>query len=117
MIDASEVHGIAHITGGAFSKINRLNKTIGYRIDHLPKPAPIFDALYEKVGDFVEMHRTFNMGIGMVVIIPKDAEGTVMNIAKKHDVRAHFIGEVTDKKGIWLNDGKKEIDISVEASK
>jgi len=117
MIDASEVHGIAHITGGAFSKINRLNKTIGYRIDHLPKPAPIFDALYEKVGDFVEMHRTFNMGIGMVVIIPKDAEGTVMNIAKKHDVQAHFIGEVTDKKGIWLNDGKKEIDISIEASK
>jgi len=117
MMDASEVHGIAHITGGAFSKINRLNKSIGYRIDRLPKPAPIFDALYEKVGDFVEMHRTFNMGVGMVVIIPKDAEGTVMNIAKKHDVQAHLIGETTDKKGIWLNDGKKEIDISLEASK
>jgi phosphoribosylformylglycinamidine cyclo-ligase len=117
MIDASEVHGIAHITGGAFSKINRLNKNIGYRIDRLPKPAPIFDALSEKVNDFTEMHRTFNMGIGMVVIIPKDAEGTVMNIAKKHDVAAHVIGEVTDKKGIWLNDGKKEIDLTLEGSK
>jgi phosphoribosylformylglycinamidine cyclo-ligase len=113
MIDASEVHGIAHITGGAFSKINRLNKDVGYRITSLPKPAPIFEALYEKVGDFTEMHRTFNMGIGMAIMIPKDAEGTVMNIAKKHNVNANVIGEVTDKKGIWLNDGKKEIDVSV----
>jgi len=113
MIDASEVHGIAHITGGAFSKINRLNKDVGYRITSLPKPAPIFEALHEKVGDFTEMHRTFNMGIGMAIMIPKDAEGTVMNIAKKHNVNAHVIGEISDRKGIWLNDGKKEIDISV----
>lgn len=113
MMDASEVHGMAHITGGAFSKINRLNKDVGYRITSLPKPAPIFEALYEKVNDFTEMHRTFNMGIGMAIMIPRDAEGTVMNIAKKHNVNAHVIGEVTDKKGIWLNDGKKEIDISI----
>jgi len=114
MIDACDVHGVAHITGGAFSKINRLNKDVGYRIDRLPKPGPVFDALYEKVGDFAEMHRTFNMGIGMAVVIPKDAEGTVMNIAKKHDVPSHVIGEITDKKGIWLTDNGKEIDLSIK---
>jgi len=114
MIDASELHGIAHITGGAFSKVNRLNKEVGYRIDWLPKPAPIFEALHEAVGDFSEMHRTFNMGIGMVIIAPKDAEGTIFNIAKKHDVAAHVIGEVTDKKGIWIKNGEKEIDLSMK---
>ena len=114
MIDASELHGIAHITGGAFSKVNRLNKEVGYRIDQLPKPTPIFEALTEKVGSFSEMHRTFNMGIGMVVIAPKDAEGTIFNIAKKHDVAAHVIGEVTDKKGIWIKNGDKEIDLSIK---
>lgn len=113
MIDACDIHGIAHVTGGAFSKINRLNKDVGYRIDKLPEPAPVFKALWEKVGDFKEMHRTFNMGIGMVVVIPEDAEGTVLNIAKKHDVNAHVIGDVTDKKGIWLKDGEKEIDMSI----
>jgi phosphoribosylformylglycinamidine cyclo-ligase len=114
MIDASDVHGIAHITGGGFSKINRLNKEIGYRITSLPKPAPIFEALYEQVDDFTEMHRTFNMGIGMVMIAPKDAEGTIFNIAKKHNVGAHVIGEVTDKKGIWMNDGKKDINLAYD---
>jgi phosphoribosylformylglycinamidine cyclo-ligase len=114
MIDASEIHGIAHITGGAFSKVNRLNKDIGYRINNLPKPAPVFEALWEKVGDFKEMHRTFNMGIGMVLIIPEDAEGTVMNIAKKHEVEASIIGEITDKKGIWLSEGEKEHDFSIK---
>ena len=114
MMDVCDVHGIAHITGGAFSKINRLNKNIGYRIDKLPEPAPIFKALWDKVEDFQEMHRTFNMGVGMVVVIPEDAEGTVLNIAKKHDLNVNVIGEVTDKKGIWLNDGSKSVDMSIK---
>jgi hypothetical protein len=36
-----------------------------------------------------------------------------MNIAKKHGVPARVIGAVTDKKGIWLSDGKKETDLTV----
>jgi len=114
MMDVCDVHGIAHITGGAFSKINRLNKGIGYRIDRLPAPAPIFKALWDKVEDFKEMHRTFNMGIGMVVVIPEDAEGTVLNIAKKYDLNVNAIGEITDKKGIWLAEGSKEVDLSIK---
>lgn len=113
MIDACDLHGIAHITGGSFSKINRLNKEVGYQITDLPEPKPVFKELAKKVNSFVEMHRTFNMGIGMVIILPEDRAGTVMNIAKKHDVEASIIGKVTDKKGVWLNDGKKEVDLSV----
>jgi phosphoribosylformylglycinamidine cyclo-ligase len=114
MIDACDVHGIAHITGGGFSKLMRLNKEVGYRLDRLPEPGPIFKALAEKVGSRVEMHRTFNMGIGMAVILPEDRADTVINIAKKHSVEASVIGRITDKKGVWISDGKKETNISIE---
>jgi phosphoribosylformylglycinamidine cyclo-ligase len=113
LIDACDVHGIAHITGGAFSKLTRLNKNVGYRIDALPKPKPIFDALSEKVG-FEDMHKTFNMGIGMCIILPKDRADTAINIAKKHGVEANVVGCITEKKGVWLTDGKKETDISIK---
>jgi phosphoribosylformylglycinamidine cyclo-ligase len=112
-IDACDVHGIAHITGGGFSKLTRLNKDVGYRLDRLPEPKPVFRALQEKVGDTVAMHQTFNMGIGMAIILPEDRAYTVMNIAKKHNVEASIIGSITDKKGVWLADGKKETDISI----
>lgn len=113
MIDACDVHGIAHITGGSFSKITRLNNNVGYRITSLPEPKPIFKELHKRGVDFVEMHRTFNMGIGMVIVLPEDRAGTIINIAKKHDVEASIIGHVSDKKGVWLNDGSKEVDISL----
>jgi phosphoribosylformylglycinamidine cyclo-ligase len=114
IIDACDVHGIAHITGGGFSKLTRLNKDVGYRLDRLPKPKPVFEALREKVGDWADMHKTFNMGIGMAVILPEDRADTVINIAKKHGVEAGVVGSITDKKGVWLNDGKKEIDLAIK---
>ncbi|MEW6748832.1 MAG: phosphoribosylformylglycinamidine cyclo-ligase [Candidatus Micrarchaeota archaeon] len=113
IIDACDVHGIAHITGGAFSKLTRLNKNIGYKLDRLPEPKPIFKALAEKVGN-IDMHRTFNMGIGMAIVLPSDRADTVINIAKKHGVEANVIGSITDKKGVWIKDKGKETDISIE---
>ena len=113
IIDACDVHGIAHITGGGFSKLTRLNKEVGYRLDNLPKPKPIFQALAEKVG-FEDMHKTFNMGVGMAVILPGDRADTAINIAKKHGVEANVIGGITEKRGVWISDGKKEVDISIK---
>jgi len=114
-IDACDVHGIAHITGGGFSKLTRLNKNVGYRLDALPKPKPIFDALLEKVGSVKDMHQTFNMGVGMALILPGDRADTVLNIAKKHGVEASVVGSITDKKGVWIKENGKETDISIEA--
>ncbi|MBU0591706.1 phosphoribosylformylglycinamidine cyclo-ligase [Candidatus Micrarchaeota archaeon] len=111
-IDTCDIHGIAHITGGGFSKLTRLNNGVGYVLDALPKPAPIFKALAKEVDDDRHMHRTFNMGVGMTLILPEDRADTVINIAKKHGVEASVIGRITEKKGVWIKDGKKEIDIS-----
>lgn len=117
IIDACDVHGIAHITGGGFSKLTRLNKEVGYRLESLPEPKPIFKALMESVKDASEMHRTFNMGIGMTIILPEDRADTVINIAKKHGVEASVIGHITEKKGVWLQNGKKDTDLSFEVGK
>ena len=48
-----DVHGLAHITGGAFTKLIRLNSKRGYKIDNLPEPHPIFH-LIQKYGQIEE---------------------------------------------------------------
>ncbi|MFH1221794.1 MAG: phosphoribosylformylglycinamidine cyclo-ligase, partial [Candidatus Micrarchaeota archaeon] len=48
MIDVCDIHGIAHITGGAFSKIPRLNPNVGYDLE-IPKPEGVFKELSKEV--------------------------------------------------------------------
>lgn len=104
MIDVCDIHGIAHITGGSFSKIPRLNKDVGYSIE-IPKPEGVFKELSKQV-EFKDVCSTFNMGIGMVLVLPEDRAETVINIAKKHDLNASIVGKVTEEKGVWVSQGK-----------
>ena len=107
LIEACEIHGIAHITGGGFSKLTRLNKTYGFMLDQMPKLPQIFEAIHKNVPDIQEMYRTFNCGIGMVVVVPKREENKVFEILRKHKISASVIGSITDKKGVWLKkDGR-----------
>lgn len=116
MIDACDIHGIAHITGGGFSKLMRLKNDVGYHLDNMPKPKPIFEELEKSVKSTAEMHKTFNMGIGMALVLPEDRAYTVMNIAKKHNLESSIIGRISDRKGVWIDDGGKETDISIKGA-
>ncbi|MEM4272500.1 MAG: phosphoribosylformylglycinamidine cyclo-ligase [Candidatus Bilamarchaeaceae archaeon] len=107
MLHKCNVHGLAHITGGAFSKLTRLNKKLGFFIDNPAKPAPIFNALWNAVEDEVHMYRTFNMGTGMVVVVPAREENEVVRIARKHSVKAQAIGSVIREPGVYLADGAR----------
>jgi phosphoribosylformylglycinamidine cyclo-ligase len=108
MIENCKITGIAHITGGGFSKLTRLNKNVGFELNNMPKTKPIFDALMAKVGDVIEVHKTFNMGIGMTIIVPKGEEAKIIEIAKKHSVPASVIGRITKEAGVKLiKDGKE----------
>lgn len=93
-----EVHGLAHITGGGFNNLKRLNEDAGYHIDNLPEPNPIFQSMYSLGVPLEEMYRVFNMGIGMVVIVPEGDSQATLDILKKHD-QAYKIGEVTNESG------------------
>ncbi|MBI5223729.1 phosphoribosylformylglycinamidine cyclo-ligase [Candidatus Micrarchaeota archaeon] len=112
MIDSCEIHGLAHITGGGFSKITRLNKSVGFVFDSLPDPSPIFQALYEKVRDDRQMHCTFNMGVGMAIVVPQKEAQKLIDISKRHGVSAQIIGKVVSKPGVWLKKNGREIDLS-----
>ncbi len=100
MVRNCEIHGLAHITGGAFSKLTRiLPKGTGALLDSMPAPKqPVFAEIQRrgKVLDR-EMYRTFNMGIGFVVVTPEPER--VLRMAKKHGIGACIVGSVNKKAG------------------
>ena len=97
------VSGLAHITGGAFSKLTRLTKgsNLGFTLDDLPEPQPIFK-LIQKEGDLSdeEMYRTFNMGVGYCVVTSPEYVEDVEKIFKRHGFKAKPIGRVVKGKGV-----------------
>ena len=86
-----EIHGLAHITGGGFLNLKRLKRGIGYDIENLHEPYPLFKSIYNSDVPLEEMYRVFNMNIGFVVIIsPEDADKAI-NIISKYK-KAYKIG-------------------------
>jgi phosphoribosylformylglycinamidine cyclo-ligase len=93
------VRALAHVTGDGLLNLPRIAATVGFRIESLPKPPPIFD-LIQKSGNVTaaEMFRVFNMGIGFCVIVPSDpgiAE-TVRQCLADHGFEASVIGRVVE---------------------
>lgn len=92
-----DIHGMMHITGGAFTKLKVLLDVGDARIkrDHKLKPQPVFGELYERgISDF-DMYKTFNCGIGFVLSVgSKDVEVVLKSLAD-----AVVIGEVTSGSG------------------
>ncbi|MFW9956526.1 MAG: phosphoribosylformylglycinamidine cyclo-ligase [Candidatus Odinarchaeota archaeon] len=89
------IRGMAHITGSGFRKILRLGQ-FKYTIEKIPSIPPIF-SLIQSIGNITwkEMFLTYNMGIGMVVIVP---EGDVEKALKTLSVLqvANRIGKVEE---------------------
>ena len=105
VIQKCKVNGLAHITGGAFTKLLRLKET-GYEIDSLPKIPPIMGLVEEQGVKSEEMYKTFNMGVGFCVIAPKDEVTEIKNIFKKHKISSMEIGQIISKKGVFVNSTK-----------
>ncbi|MDT7891850.1 MAG: phosphoribosylformylglycinamidine cyclo-ligase [Thermoproteota archaeon] len=99
------IKGIAHITGGSFTKLLRLakNKKIGFLLDKFP-PMPAIFRLIMKTGkiSIAEMFRTFNCGIGMCVILDKKYAERALDIFSKHKIKASIIGRVIDNYGVYV---------------
>jgi len=100
-----QVHGLAHITGGSFTKLLRL-KNIGYDLDNLPKTPPLMQLIQDCGVESKEMYKTFNMGIGFCIISPKNNVAKIMSIFKKHKLVTYEIGKITSKKGVFVNSKK-----------
>jgi phosphoribosylformylglycinamidine cyclo-ligase len=99
------VHGLAHITGGSFTKLPRLNAGVRYILDGLPAPTGIFKQIQADGRiDPLEMYRTFNMGIGFCVMCAKSAADDVIGVFEKHKIGSRLVGRVERGSGDVLAD-------------
>ena len=105
LMQTIDVHAMAHITGGGFTEnIPRvLPDTLAATVDASSWELPgVFNWLQDK-GDLSvrDMARTFNCGIGMVVVVSAEDADETLSILTESGVAAHKIGEVTNKTADW----------------
>ncbi len=100
LLDAVTVKSISHITGGGFyENIPRsLPKglTAKINLDAVQTP-PIFD-LIAKVGNVSQhdMFNTFNMGVGMAIVVDKDEVDTALRTLSEAGEAAYVMGELIE---------------------
>ena len=100
LLEKVDVKGISHITGGGFyeniprsipnglcAKINKSDV----------KVLPIFEMI-AKTGNIPErdMYNTYNMGVGMSVVVPKEQVDVALEVLKAHGEAAYVIGEIIE---------------------
>jgi phosphoribosylformylglycinamidine cyclo-ligase len=98
-----EVKGIAHITGGGLTEnIPRvLPQAVAARIDPSRWPQPAVFKWLKKQGniDDAEMHRTFNCGIGMVLVVSAANAPSALDTLAAHGAEAFEIGTIVPRQG------------------
>ncbi len=107
LLEQVNVKGISHITGGGFyeNMPRMLNEKVALNIDKDSYEVPAIFKLIQKEGNIPlrDMYNTFNMGIGMAIIVPKEEQEKALEILKEAGETAYVIGEVVE--------GNKEINI------
>ncbi|MBQ9703568.1 MAG: phosphoribosylformylglycinamidine cyclo-ligase [Clostridia bacterium] len=98
LLEKVNVKGISHITGGGFyENIPRsIPKGLSAKINKSAvKVLPIFD-LIAKTGNIPErdMYNTYNMGVGMSIVVPADEVEKAIEVLKAHGEDAYVIGEI-----------------------
>ena len=103
LLEKVTVKGISHITGGGFyeniprsipdglwAKINKSSVRI----------LPIFKLIQEKGGiSEHDMFNTFNMGVGMSIVVPASQADEALSILKAEGEEAYIIGEIVKAQG------------------
>ena len=100
LLEQVDVKGISHITGGGFyENIPRsIPKGLGAVIDRSAvRVLPIFD-LIAKTGNVSErdMFNTYNMGVGMSVVVPAAEAEKAIAVLKEQGIDAYLIGSIVE---------------------
>ncbi|HEY9281884.1 MAG TPA: phosphoribosylformylglycinamidine cyclo-ligase, partial [Pyrinomonadaceae bacterium] len=99
LLDGGALKGLAHVTGGGLvDNVPRIlpeGASVEIRRGSWP-PLPVF-ALLERLGNVAEaeMYRTFNMGVGMVVVCAAGDAAGVCSHVRAHGSDCYEIGRVT----------------------
>ena len=103
LLEKVDVKGISHITGGGFyENIPRsIPDGLCAKIDKSAvKVLPIFDMI-AKWGNIPErdMYNTYNMGVGMSIVVPAEEVELSLSILKDNGIDAYVIGEIIAQAG------------------
>jgi phosphoribosylformylglycinamidine cyclo-ligase len=93
------MHLSVNITSYGLLNLCRVeNQQIGFIIDKMPEPPPIFKMI-EEYGHVskAEMFEVYNMGVGFCIVASRNDVDDIVSILNKHHREAWEIGEVTDK--------------------
>lgn len=97
-IEAAEVHGVSHITGGGFyENIPRcIPDGLCAVVDKAAIKVPAIFNLLQREGNIPErdMYNTYNMGVGMAVIVSAETADAAKAALKAEGIDAYVIGEV-----------------------
>ena len=100
LIREFDIHGMVHITGGGFyENIPRaLPDHMGAEVNGAAWTIPPVFHLLQEWGnvDWTEMYRTFNMGIGMVLIVSSDEADRITAQLNAQNETVYHIGHVTE---------------------
>ncbi len=98
LLEQITVKGISHITGGGFyENIPRsIPKGLGAKINKADiRILPIFNLIAEKGGiSERDMFNTFNMGVGMSIVVSKEDADKAVSVLKENGEDAYIIGEI-----------------------
>lgn len=100
LVEKHELKAIAHITGGGvIENITRvIPKGLGIDINKNSWEKPAIFKIIESFNavDERELHKSFNMGIGLVLIVDKENANEIVDYINTTDEKAYIIGEVVD---------------------
>ena len=102
------VRALVHVTSDGFLNLARIEANVGFRLDDLPEPQPIFDLIRRTGGvPAREMYRVFNMGIGFCLIL--ENEPSVLSAVKHTFQASHFETHII---GTVIADERKRVVLS-----
>ncbi|MDO9573608.1 MAG: phosphoribosylformylglycinamidine cyclo-ligase [Candidatus Contubernalis sp.] len=105
LLKNNNINGMIHVTGGGFyENIPRvLPPGTGAVIDHQWSIPPIFPLIQEE-GNITsrEMFRTFNMGIGFILVVPSGEENNILEVISRYGQKGWTLGEVVSGEGVEI---------------
>ena len=107
LIQSVPVHGVAHITGGGIAgNLKRvLPEHCRAELNRANWPQPAIIDWLQQAGDIddEELLRTFNCGLGMVVVVAAEQASAVLDVLNRHGEQSFIVGKVcTGPRGVVI---------------
>jgi phosphoribosylformylglycinamidine cyclo-ligase len=98
LLGTGDLRGMSHITGGGLmgNTMRIVPEGLALSVDWSSWPEPLIFDLIRREGQVPEedMRRTFNLGLGLVMIVSKERVDDIMAYLKSREENAYIVGEV-----------------------